>query len=110
MNLPLPLDKAIIAVLCSALVIFFTRSISFIVFKNGNPPPVIRFIEKYMPAVIMAILLVYCFKDVEFSHSPFGAPYIICTVFCAAVHLLFNNSMLSIVGSTVLFMVLSRIM
>ena len=110
MNVPLPLDKAIIAVIFSALVILFTRVISFVVFKSGNPPPVIRFIEKYMPSVIMAILLVYCFKDVDFSHSPFGAPYVICTLFCAAVHLIFNNPLLSIVGSTVLFMVLSRLM
>lgn len=110
MNEPLTLTQALIAVAASAVVILATRMISFIVFSGRKPPAIIRFIERYIPAVIMAILLVYCFKDVQFQEWPFGAPYIICTVLCAVFHIAFHNSMLSIVGSTVLFMILSRVM
>ncbi len=110
MNEPLTLGPALVGIFASGLVILITRIFSFIVFSDRNPPRIIRFIEKYSPALIMAILIVYCFKDVNFTSSPFGAPYVICTVLCAVLHLVFKNSMLSILGSTVCFMILSRIM
>lgn len=106
----LTLIQALISVAAGGLVMFFTRVLPFVVFSKKNPPKIIRFTEKYIPAVIMGILLIYCFKDVEFREWPFGAPYFIAAAFCAFVHLTVKNSMVSIIGSTILFIVLSRLM
>ena len=57
----------------------------------------------------MMVLLVYCFKDVDYSSAGFYVPYFVCVAVSGIIHILFRNSMASIIGSTVLFMVLSRL-
>ena len=78
-------------------------------FSKKQPPSFIRFIEKYIPPMIMAILLVYCMKDVNFVKSPFGLPQMLSLALTIILHLWKNNSMLSIFGGTIAFMVLQRI-
>lgn len=97
----LPLHAALLATLVSALVIFATRLFPFALFSKGEPPTILRFIEKYIPSMIMAILLVYCFKDVDFSSRPFGLPQIVALVVTVASYLWKNNSMISIFGGTI---------
>jgi len=74
---PLTLKAALVATFISALVVFLTRAFPFIVFSYRDPPRVISFIEKYIPPMIMAVLVVYCFKDVEFASRPWGLPSVI---------------------------------
>lgn len=107
---PLTLEQALIAALISALVIFLTRAFPFLLFSKREPPAIIRFIEKYIPPMVMAVLLVYCFKDVNFSASPFGLPELIALSVTVFLHLWKSNSMLSIFGGTILYMVLIRLM
>ena len=73
----LTLNNALIATLIAALVIFTTRLFPFALFSKREPPPLLRFIEKYIPPMIMAILLIYCLKDVNFTIRPFGLPQLI---------------------------------
>lgn len=109
-NSSLSLEQAIIAALIGALVIFFTRAFPFLLFSKREPPAIIRFIEKYIPPMVMAVLLVYCFKDVEFTSIPFGLPELIGLLVTVFLHLWKSNSMLSIFGGTILYMVLIRLM
>ena len=99
---------ALAAIFVSGAVIYGTRLFPFVAFSRKNPPAIIRFIEKYTPSLIMAVLVVYCFKDTSFLSSPFGIPHLV--VATVVIHLAFKNSMVSIFSSTVIFMVLSRIM
>lgn len=110
MNGPLSLSDAVIAVIVSALVVLSTRVLPFVVFSKKEPPAIIKFIEKYAPPMIMAILVVYCFKDVEYTTAPYGIPYFICVAAAAVLHLVFKNSMVSILGITLFYMILSRLM
>ena len=105
----LSLHAALLATLVSALVIFATRLFPFALFSKGEPPTILRFIERYIPSMIMAILLVYCFKDVDFSSRPFGLPQIVALAVTVASYLWKNNSMISIFGGTLVFMVLQII-
>ena len=105
----LSLHAALLATLVSALVIFATRLFPFALFSKGEPPRILRFIEKYIPPMIMAILLVYCFKDVDFASRPFGLPQIIALAVTVATYLWKSNSMISIFGGTIVFMVLRTI-
>ena len=106
----LTLTQALVGTLVGAVVIFCTRLFPFALFSRKDPPAIIRFIEKYIPSMIMAILVVYCFKDIQFGTSPYGMPYYIALAVTIALHLLFKNPMISIFGGTALFMVLSHLM
>ena len=107
---PLTLRMAIVATLLSAVVLFCERLFPFALFSKKDPPPVIRFIEQYIPSMIMATLVVYSLKDVSLTAAPFGAPSFVAIGAALAVQLLCKNPMLSIFGSTILYMVLSRIL
>ncbi len=106
----LSLPMALLATALSALVIFSERLFPFALFNRREPPAIIRFIEKYIPSMIIAILVIYSLKDMNITSAPFGAPYLIGIAATIVLHLLFKNSMVSIFGSTLLFMFLSRVM
>lgn len=104
----LPLNNALIATLIAALVIFATRLFPFALFSKREPPSILRFIEKYIPPMIMAILLIYCLKDVDFATRPFGLPQLIALCITMASYLWKGNSMVSIFGGTIVFMLLQN--
>lgn len=106
----LSLAYALVAVFASGAVVLATRVLPFAVFAKKNPPLFIRFIEKYAPPLIMMVLLVYCFKDVDCSAAGVYVPYFACVVASGIIHVLFRNSMASIIGSTVSYMILTRLM
>lgn len=102
----LSLQSALLATFVATLVIFATRLFPFALFSKKEPPKILRFIERYIPPMIMAILLVYCLKDVEFTSSPFGIPHLVALAVTVVTYLWKNNSMISIFGGTILFMIL----
>lgn len=114
-SLPLVKEKvslgtALAATFICGFIIFFERAFSFILFSKKEPPPLIGFIEKYIPSMIIAILLTYCMKDVQFSSFPYGLPSFVALAFAVAMNLTVKNSMVSIFGSTAVFMILTAIM
>ncbi|MBQ9239105.1 MAG: AzlD domain-containing protein [Treponema sp.] len=106
----LPVRTALLATVLSAAIIFATRALPFLLFAIRKPPRIIAFIEKYIPPMIMAVLFVYCFKDVRFAAAPFGAPHIIALTAIVAVHRWRHNPLLSIGGGTLLFVLLQRML
>lgn len=106
----LPLALVIVAIFICGAIIFFERSFSFLLFSRKEPPPLIKFIEKYIPSMIIAILLVYCFKDVKLVAFPYGLPAFAGLFFAVLVNLAVKNSMVSIFGATALYMILSAVM
>lgn len=105
---PLTLSQALVAVFCSGAVVVATRVVPFVVFNRRKIPLAVRFIEKYSTTLIMAVLLVYCFKDPAYSVYPYGIPFAACAALSIVIHLLFRNSMVSIFGVTVVYMVAIR--
>ena len=57
----------------------------------------------------MGMLVVYCLKDVSFLSAPFGLPELIACVVVAALHVCKRNSLLSIGGGTVCYMLLVQL-
>jgi branched-subunit amino acid transport protein AzlD len=103
------IKTACLATILSMVVIFLLRAFPFILFSKREPPAILQFIEKYIPPMIMAILLFYCLKDVKFSSAPYGIPYFTALTATVLLHLWKNNSLLSIFGGTALFMILNSI-
>ncbi len=79
------------------------------IFAKREPPAALRFVEKCLPPLIIATLIVYCLKDIDYAARPWGAPQFIAIAATVGLHLWKKNSMLSIFGGTILFMALSRI-
>ena len=96
---------ALIAV-CAAVTIGL-RFLPFLIFgENQRTPPVIAHLGRVLPFAIMGMLVVYCLKDVTLTAAPFGIPELIgCTV-VGGLHAWKRNTLLSIGGGTVLYMLL----
>ena len=94
-------------VVISALVIAATRFLPFLIFgEKRKTPPVIEYLGTVLPCAIMGMLVVYCLKDISFLRSPYGLPELIACAVVAALHVWKRNSLLSIGGGTVCYMLL----
>lgn len=108
-----PLAKELIIVFVCGFCIFSQRAFPFLLFSKKNPPPVIKFIQKFIPPLVMACLLVYCVKDVSFVKDGriYPAEFVpsFASVFVTmTLQLWRKNTLLSILAGTVLYMLLSR--
>ena len=100
------LTDALIAVFLMALIILATRAFPFLLFSRRDPPAMLRFVEKYIPPMVMAVLVVYCLKDIRWTSWPSGIREIASLALVVGLHLWKKNAMLSIFGGTALYMVL----
>ena len=99
--------RAAAAIAVMALVTFLTRALPFLLFgRGGNPPRIILYLGQYLPPAVIAMLIVYCLRNMSFSAPAGWAPAVIASVAVAVVHVWKRNNMLSIVGGILLYMVL----
>lgn len=98
-----------LALFITGIIIFFFRAFPFLVFSRHEPPKMLLFIEKFLPSMMIAVLLIYCLKDVKFSEAPFGLTHIAALLLTILLHLWKKNSMISIFGGTIFFMVLDKL-
>lgn len=97
--------QAIIMIAIAAICTFLTRALPFIIFKNHIPESV-RYLGNYLPLAIMALLIIYCLKDVNVFNYPSGIPELISIAFVAFIHLWKGNNLISIGLGTILYMFL----
>ena len=90
-----------------ALVTGLIRLIPFLIFSgNKATPPYIIYMGRILPPAIMSMLVVYCYKSIQFS-PPFYIPSeIIAGIAVILLHIWKRNSLLSIGAGTVLNIVL----
>jgi branched-subunit amino acid transport protein AzlD len=98
--------RALTVILVAAAMTFATRALPFVLFgrKQAATPPLILFLGTYLPPAIIAMLVVYCLKDVQPLVYPYGAPEALALVIVALLHVWKRNFLLSIFGGTVLYM------
>ncbi len=102
--------QAALSIAVMALVTFLTRALPFLLFgRGGNPPRVVLYLGKYLPPAVIAMLIVYCLRGMSFHSAAGWAPMVIASAATAAVHIWKRNNMLSIVGGTILYMVLVQV-
>lgn len=95
---------AIVAV--AALVTALLRFLPFIVLRGKETPPFITYLGQVLPYAIMAMLVVYCLKDVSITAAPYGVPEAAATLVVVLLHVWKRNTLLSIVGGTAVYMML----
>ena len=98
---------AVLLIAVSALVTALIRFAPFLVFRGGRETPaVILRLGKLLPCAVMAMLVVYCLRNVDIAAAPHGLPELIALAAVTALHLWKRNVLLSIGVGTALYMVL----
>lgn len=93
-----------------ALVTLFTRALPFLLFDHGERPPRwVTYLGQVLPPAIMALLVVYCLRNIDLLAGNHGLPQLICVAVAALLHLWKGNTLVSIFGATALYMALIRI-
>lgn len=100
--------KSILIIATMSIVTMFTRLFPSLVFKK-NVPPVLSYLGNVLPASIVAMLTVYCLKDIDITTSPFGAPEFISIICVMIIQIWKRNSLMSILFGTIIYMVLIRV-
>lgn len=92
-----------------ALITVLTRALPFLVFKDKNSP-MIEYLGDVLPYAIMAMLVVYCLKGVDFLTGYHGICEIIGVSSVILLHLFKKNTLLSIFGGTIIYMLCVQVM
>ena len=94
-------------ILVMALVTAALRFLPFMIFTKGRKvPEVVAYLGRVLPYAVMAMLVVYCLKGISFVQMPFGLPELISVVLVVVLHVWKRNTLLSIIGGTVCYMLL----
>jgi branched-subunit amino acid transport protein AzlD len=84
-----------------------TRALPFLLFpENRQIPKYIKYLADILPYTIIGMLVVYCLKDISFTQSPHALPEAISITLIAILHIWKKNTLLSIGGGALFYMVL----
>ncbi len=103
------LHAALLVAVVSAVTIFL-RFLPFAVFSgNRKTPAFVVYLGKVLPYAIMGMLVVFCLKGVSLTAFPYGIPEAIACVLVVLLHIWKRNTLISILGGTVCYMVLVQV-
>lgn len=93
-----------------ALVTALLRFLPFLIFDGRRPvPKVIQRLGSVLPYCVMAMLVVYCLKDISFANVSGWLPAAISVLAVVLLHIWKRNTLLSIIGGTACYMLLIRL-
>lgn len=100
-------QQSLIIILAISFTTFLTRLIPFILFPaKKETPKYIIYLGNVLPFAIIGMLIIYSLKGVSVISFPFGLPELISIAIIIVIHLWKNNTLLSIGGGTVIYMLL----
>lgn len=92
----------------TTLVTIFLRFAPFLIFRQKTPK-IVLYLGQVLPEAIMAMLVVYCLKNVSFVSGSRGIPEAIALALVILLHKWKHNTLLSILGGTIGYMMLVQI-
>lgn len=96
---------AVIALVTAAL-----RFLPFLIFGGKRQTPAyIAYLGKVLPFAIMGMLVIYCLRNTILTAMPFGIPEFLGCAVVVGLHLWKRNTLLSIAGGTVCYMLLVQL-
>lgn len=100
---------AFLLVLVIAIVTALLRFLPFLVFNGKKSvPKVIHYLGNVLPYSIMGMLVVYCLKEVSFGAYANWLPELISVIAVVLLHVWKRNTLLSIIGGTICYMLTIR--
>jgi len=98
---------SILLIVVISVVTMLLRFLPLWIFGNGQQTPkLIQYLGKVLPYAIMGMLVVFCLKGVSITSVPFGLPELLACVVVVGLHVWKRNTPVSIVGGTVVYMIL----
>ena len=99
--------QAALSVAVMAIVTFLTRAVPFLLFDRGEKPPEwVLSLGRILPPAIIAMLIVYCLREVSFTAPGLWVPHFIASAVVVGLQWRFKNDLLSIFTGTALYMFL----
>ena len=98
------------ALAVSVAVTFALRALPFAAFRRRPMPPVLCRLGRLLPPAIMAVLVVYCLKDVPADPSGSGAAGLMAAALVAVSYRLKHSTFFSITLGTLVYMLLIRLL
>ncbi len=103
--------RLILIIAVCAVCTMLTRALPFLVFRDAEKvPKIVLYLGKILPPAVVATLVIYFLRSTDFLTGNHGIPEIIGVLCAGVLHWIWRNSFISIGASTVLYMVLIRIM
>ena len=100
----------LILILTSAAVTALIRFLPFLIFGGGRKTPAyISYLATVLPYAIIAMLVVYCFRNISFLSGSHGIPELIAGAAVVLLHIWRKNTLLSITAGTILYMFLIQV-
>ena len=100
--------RSFLLIAVMAIVTILLRFLPFLVFRK-QVPPYISYLGKVLPAAIIGMLVIYCFKDTTLTAHPFGIPELIAAACVVGLQVWKRNSLISILTGTVVYMLLVQL-
>lgn len=100
---------SLILIAVMAVITMMLRFLPFFLF-SGKTPKVILYLGNVLPYSIMAMLIVYCLKDISFTDGNYGIPEFAAVLLVAVLHKWKHNMLLSILGGTICYILLVQVM
>ena len=100
--------RSFLLIAVMAIVTILLRFLPFLVFRR-QVPPYISYLGKVLPAAIIGMLVIYCFKDTTLTAHPFGIPELIAAACVVGLQVWKRNSLISILTGTVVYMLLVQL-
>ena len=88
-----------------------TRFLPFLICssKDQQPPEVVRYLGRVLPAAIFGMLIIYCLKGVSIFTGSHGIPEAIAIAVTIALHRWKHQTLVSITGGTVCYVLLVQL-
>ena len=101
---------SVLLIVVISVVTMLLRFLPLWIFGNGQQTPtVIQYLGKVLPYAIMGMLVVFCLKGVSLVTAPHGLPELLACGTVVGLHIWKRNTAVSIVGGTVVYMVLVQV-
>ena len=97
----------LVAIMAAATVLL--RFLPFLVFSGKKTPDTIIYLGSVLPQAIIAMLVVYCLRQTDIFHAPFGFREGAAVAVVIGLQCWKRNSLLSILGGTVTYMLLMHL-
>ena len=97
---------AVAAIAVMAIITFLTRALPSFSLTGGSRPQAGPLPGRVLPPAIIAMLIVYCLRGVSFAAPGGWVPQLVSVAAVVILHLWRSNTLLSIFGGTILYMVL----
>lgn len=86
------------------------KLLAYFVFGTKKPNEILLYLEKYMPLLIMIILVCFLYKGLDYSKSPYSLEYIFAGFLALVMQMIIKKSYISIIFATGVFYYLHEVL